>query len=444
MHEGLAAKELYRRRVVMLGEHTQVPLHSHGVDFMSSHDRRQVAARPTRQVAVLDDIELALSVVKLSVDDGVCGVHVGLEQISRAESSPPPRVVGVGPRAELLAHDPDSCTLPVTAPKRSSRSPVTPKPFDIFGSNLARASLIELSASQPAPHSIDFAYYDTAVATVSSPPARQAHDRERSGTDETDTWGADAVARRMSLHVALRRRPFWVLIPTVLLCIGGIAAGWTRPPTYTAQSSLIIGTSDPASPNFSGNVVAAGSLATAYSRAIIASPVVDSVSKSLGMSRSAVTSDLSSAPLPSSPEFTVSATGDSAKAAINLANAASSAIIKYLGSLNSGSGNQQLLLSEYQAAAAKVSQDIATRAPKARRARDQLVVSGIASAYSAALAANPAAPGVSPFTSAFAATSDRKSTAELLGFIGLIAGLLVGLALAVLLGNQEIRHLSRG
>jgi uncharacterized protein involved in exopolysaccharide biosynthesis len=49
---------------------------------------------------------------------------------------------------------------------------------------------------------------------------------------------------------------------------------------------------------------------------------------------------------------------------------------------------------------------------------------------------------VSVLTTAYSATSDRKSTVELLGFVGFIVGALLGLALAMLAGAREVRRVA--
>jgi capsular polysaccharide biosynthesis protein len=268
--------------------------------------------------------------------------------------------------------------------------------------------------------------------------------------------GISELPRRMPIVLVVRRHLALVIFPTLVLLAAGIAVGAVRSPTYTAQASLIIGGSDPASPNFGGNISAAGSLATAYSRAIVATPVVDSVSSKLKVSRSIVTGGLSSAPVPDSPAFNVYANASSAHLAIAMANTANTSVLAYVNALNSASRSTQKLLASYEAASSKVSQDnsalaVAGRTPsntraitaaRATRDRDQLILNTLGSAYSAALQANPPTTGVSVLTTASGATSDRKSTIELLGFVGLVVGALLGVALAMLAGAREVRRVA--
>jgi capsular polysaccharide biosynthesis protein len=256
--------------------------------------------------------------------------------------------------------------------------------------------------------------------------------------------------------LALRRHWVLLLIPVVIFTAVGFQVGRSRAPVFTARASLIIGTADPASANFGGNVVAASSLATAYSRAIVAASVVNTVSRQMHLSGSVVTSSLSSAPIPSSPEFDIVGTGSSSSQAVAITNSATNAVLSYVNALGSHASGGGQLLSSYQAAANKLARDTAAydaavakgdragaAAAAALKSRDQLVVTSIGQSYTAALAANPPTTGVHKLTTAFAATSDRKSKIELLGFIGFVVGLVVGSAIAMLRGTQEVRRARR-
>jgi uncharacterized protein involved in exopolysaccharide biosynthesis len=86
----------------------------------------------------------------------------------------------------------------------------------------------------------------------------------------------------------------------------------------------------------------------------------------------------------------------------------------------------------------------AINAAKATTDRDQLVLNSLGAAYSAALQANPPTTGVSVLTTAYSATSNRKSTIELLGFIGFLVGGIVGIALAMLISAREVRRVAVG
>lgn len=288
------------------------------------------------------------------------------------------------------------------------------------------------------------------MAALGDRPPFTAEDRPGSAN------GSPELARRMPITVVIRRHLALVSFPTLVLLAAGIAVGAVRSPTYTAQASLIIGGSDPASPNFGGNIVAAGALATAYSRAIVATPVVESVSSKLKVSHATVTGALSSAPVPDSPVFNVYANAPSASLAIGLANAANTSVRAYVNALNSAGGSTRKLLASYEAASVKVSHDnsalaVAGRNPgniraisaaRATRDRDELILNTLGMAYSAALQANPPTTGVWVLTTASGSTNDRKSTIELLGFVGFVVGVLLGVVLAMLAGAREVRRVA--
>ncbi len=174
------------------------------------------------------------------------------------------------------------------------------------------------------------------------------------------------------------------------------------------------------------------------------------------LSGSVVTSSLTSAPIPNSPEFDIVGTGNSSSQAVAITNSATNAVLNYVNALGSHASGGGQLLSSYQAAAAKLSRDTAAynaaaargdragvAAATALKSRDQLVATSIGQSYTAALQANPPTTGVHKLTTAFAATNDRKSKIELLGFIGFVVGLVVGAAMAMLRGTQEVRRARR-
>jgi capsular polysaccharide biosynthesis protein len=262
--------------------------------------------------------------------------------------------------------------------------------------------------------------------------------------------------RRLNLGSSVARHPWIIVFCTVLFLVVGGVAGYERHPTYSSQASLIIGSSDPASPNFGGNVIAAGSLASAYSRAVSATGVIDKVSSRLGLSKAAVKGSLASAPVPDSPVFNVYATGTSADLAIKTVNTAANAIITYLVELNSANQAQTALLAQYEAASSKVIDDksavaaafgprgssLALKKAEASRARDQLVLSSLGATYSGSLQANPPTAAVSSLTTADSAVSDHKSKTELFAFGGLLIGALIGVALAMFMSDRELRRVS--
>jgi len=240
----------------------------------------------------------------------------------------------------------------------------------------------------------------------------------------------------------------------VLGAVIGLAIGMARPATYTASATLQVGQVNPNSPGFLGYVQSASSLATAFSRAIAAAPVLAEVEKKLGVPASGAVSRLSSEPIPLAPAFRVIATGDSETAAMNLANVASGAVVTYESKANSANPQAKALLTGYRNATASLRQaeaqvqslsgsgdEKALVNAEAQRNAAKVKLQGIESAYVAAVTSQAPREGlVTVLAGATSAESDRKSKVELYGFLGLLAGILVGCLAAV---GREHRRLNR-
>jgi uncharacterized protein involved in exopolysaccharide biosynthesis len=94
-----------------------------------------------------------------------------------------------------------------------------------------------------------------------------------------------------------------VCLFAVVFAVAGTAFGLSRQRTYTASATLQVGQVNPNSPGFYGYVQSAASLATAFSRAIDAEPVLATVQQKLGLAPSEAIPRLSAEPLPVSPAF---------------------------------------------------------------------------------------------------------------------------------------------
>ena len=242
----------------------------------------------------------------------------------------------------------------------------------------------------------------------------------------------------------------------VLGAVIGLAIGMARPATYTASATLQVGQVNPNSPGFLGYVQSASSLATAFSRAIAAAPVLAEVEKKLGVPVSDAVPRLSSEPIPLAPAFRVIATGNSEAAAMNLANVASGAVVSYESKANSANPQAEELLTGYREATASLRRaearvDSLTSSgsggeknlvdAEAQRNAAKVKLQGIESAYVAAVTSQAPREGlVTVLAGATSAESDRKSKVELYGFLGLLAGILVGCLAAV---GREHRRLDR-
>lgn len=241
-----------------------------------------------------------------------------------------------------------------------------------------------------------------------------------------------------------------LLVLTIALSLGllGAVAGYLQQPTYTATASLQIGQVNPNSPGFLGYTQSAASLATAFSRSVGAAPVLDTVERKLQLPRTVAASRLAAEPIPQAPVFQVVATGPSERAAVRLANVAAGAVVVYEGKSNSANPQARSLLRDYRRTSltlrravmhvAEVDADPAADPggllkAEAAKSAAQVQLEATGKAYTEAVTSQAPRQGLVSFLAgATTASNDRTSSMELYGFIGLLAGLALGCAAAVL------------
>jgi uncharacterized protein involved in exopolysaccharide biosynthesis len=269
------------------------------------------------------------------------------------------------------------------------------------------------------------------------------------------------------LVAALGRYKWLVLGLAILLAAAGVAIGVARKPVYTATSTVQVGQVNPNSPGFYGFAQSATALATTYSRAVTADGVLSIIHQKTGLTPEQAASRLTATPIPDGAAFNVIATGPSERSAVNLANAASVAMVSYeathQSSGNPTGNNAAALYNQYRAQSRQLTHDKAvvqklqaqtvnpitgksnpTDPALLKAQSDADVAQGranaLAAAYTQALQ-NQQPPGtlLSRLASALSASSDRKHKLELFGFAGLAIGLLIGGAIAVLLELRKVR-----
>jgi uncharacterized protein involved in exopolysaccharide biosynthesis len=243
-----------------------------------------------------------------------------------------------------------------------------------------------------------------------------------------------------------------VCICAVSLALIGVGYGLTRPTTYTASATLQVGQVNPNSPGFYGYVQSATSLATAFSRSIEAEPVLATIQRKLKLAPAAALPRLSAEPLPLSPAFRIVATGPTEAGAIALTNTAARAVIAYESQSNSANPEARSLLHNYRGAALALGaaearltylgkhHALVDQLPGAEASRSaaQVKLKAISDAYVSAVSSQAPRSGlVSLVAGASTAASNRKSKVELLGFVGLLAGIITGCAAAVLLERRR-------
>jgi capsular polysaccharide biosynthesis protein len=253
---------------------------------------------------------------------------------------------------------------------------------------------------------------------------------------------------------AISRHKAIVVFCAVALALLGAGIGKTRTGTYTASATLQVGQVNPNSPGFYGYVQSATSLATAFSHAVTAEPVLGAVQDKLKLAPSKAVARLSAEPLPLAPAFRVIATGPTEYAAMQLANVTARAVIDYESQTNSSNPQAASLLSEYRGASIQLHRAMARleslgqshRTPenvllRAQAEKDSAEITSRALevAYTAAVTSEAPRNGlVTLLADATSASSNRGSKITILGFIGLLAGMVIGCLAAVLLERRRV------
>ena len=267
---------------------------------------------------------------------------------------------------------------------------------------------------------------------------------------------------------AIARHKLIVGLCAIVLALVGLVYGLSRPETYTATATLQVGQVNPSLPGFGTYVQSAAALASVFSHAIDAEPVLTTIQQKLKLAPSDAIARLSSEPLPQIPVFRVIASGSTKAGAIQLANVAAGAIIAYENQSNSDSQVTSLLNAYHEAsfnlqrASAKLAEFESLTRSKEREASakahgrskppDSSVfvpdkaevdtaaakVKAIAAAYTAAVATQAPRTGfVSVLANATSASGNKSSKVEIFGVIGLLAGIVIGCVVAVLLARRR-------
>jgi capsular polysaccharide biosynthesis protein len=252
---------------------------------------------------------------------------------------------------------------------------------------------------------------------------------------------------------AIGKSKLLVVAVAMIAALLGAGLGFLRQPTYTATASLQVGQVNPNSPGFLGYTQSAASLATAFSRSVGAAPVLATVERKLQLSPQLAVSRLSAEPIPQAPVFQVVATGASERGAVRLANVAAGAVVAYESKSNSANPQARSLLRDYQRTSLALRRAVMRVAEidgssadpdellkaEAEKSAAQVELEATGKAYTEAVTSQAPREGLVSFLAgATTASSDRRSTAQLYGFIGLLAGLALGCGIAVLRERRRL------
>jgi hypothetical protein len=276
--------------------------------------------------------------------------------------------------------------------------------------------------------------------------------------DRLETYYGPPPVPRPSVLTSMRRHFVLASLPVLLFGAAAVAYAVQRAPNYTAESRISVGKLDLSQPGaISGFATATEALASAYSRAIDAPQVVAPVSRKLRLPAHTVLAKLSATPVPQAPLVRVIGIAGSSSGAVKLANTGATALTAYVNASNDAPNPASpTLLRRFRAAQLKVAQaslavDAARRAlrdsdtPARRRAvaradsalqtrRLQALV--ISNAYNQSQQGRSLTESVSVLTPATSAESDRNSRLQIYLFGAVLAGALVGAALATARENR--------
>lgn len=271
---------------------------------------------------------------------------------------------------------------------------------------------------------------------------------------------------RVDAITAILRYPLLVIIPVLLLGAVGYVLAGKKQTAYKAESQVLIGSPSPGSAGALPNTVQAEqSLAAIYAREIDFNQVLNPLARELHTTPADIASRLSATPDPQSPLVRIFATAGDPAQAVALANAAATKFASAVNSttqsnapVNQAFGAYQRAVAAFERARAKqqhVDQQTsstgtssttgtssAASSPAAQRAAAttqiaQMRVNALASQYQSLLATQQQVPTLSTFESAAYASSNRKSNLEIYVFGGVVAGLVIGAALASLVANRK-------
>ncbi len=273
---------------------------------------------------------------------------------------------------------------------------------------------------------------------------------------------ASTGSGRIGIGEAAARHPVLVVLP-VLICLAAVlAAGVSRSPTYTAKTRMRVSSINLGAPGaLSGLSTASQSLASTYALSVDADDVLQPVATRLGLTVGDIRRRVSGSPVPASAVFTVTATTKSAVRSRLIANAVSESLVKYAAAQTSRRSPEDLL-AEYEnlaqalnrvrlravAAEDAYADDPApANARRLARARTALQTAALEAgtaqdAYRNARVNSSPQPRVQVLRRASTAAGDRSEKLQIFGFTGLVAGLLIGLALATFTANRAVRHRS--
>lgn len=268
--------------------------------------------------------------------------------------------------------------------------------------------------------------------------------------------GEDAASEFRGPIESALRHPLLTILPILLLVGLALALGFSRAPTYTAEARVNVGRVDVPAYTLQGVIIGNQTLAVGYARAVTADRVTSAAARRAGIPPAEAASGLSASPIPESTLIRIEGKEHSQDTAVRLANGGAASLVDYVASLNKRQQSTGLL-AEYRAAQARTDAARANLAALSRAkkpdagaiaetrltlATAQLKSQTLSTQYANSAGASASQNDLQLVVPADTAKSNRVSTLERLGLIGLVSGLILGVALALLASNRRL--LGRG
>jgi hypothetical protein len=283
----------------------------------------------------------------------------------------------------------------------------------------------------------------------------------------------ETVFERPTTFRAILRHWYIVLICAVLGAACGGVYAFKRPPVYTATarlSAISVNASNAAS--LAGSLEAGQELAGTFARVVQSSQVANAVAKALHTTPQWAAAHVSGTPVPTSPFVMINANASSPPIAKTAANAALKAVDQYARNLLSASSGAPAMLAkirQYSIRAARAENHLGhlkgQAAGQARRASllgetsttpspglqkqieqataevadAQAQLTGAQSAYTQQAENQLGSRQTVSSSQALTAASDRRQVAQIAILLGLLCGLLVGIAGATAIASRSTR-----
>lgn len=248
------------------------------------------------------------------------------------------------------------------------------------------------------------------------------------------------------LFAAVGRHFLLFVLPILVLAGAGVGYGMLRQAQYTAETKVSIGQLALTTQGVPGYLTAAANLAAAYARTVDAPPVAAAAAEVAGISRGEAQAALSSSAVPNTPLFRIEATYTDEQDAIEMANAATDAMILHVLNLNRRANTRGEVLAKYRRAALKASELrlAVSRNPRSVDLRGRLAVAtlrqnALKNIYYQSAFGEVTQNLLQVIVRADHASSDRAEELGKWALVGGLLGLLIGLALVAGRASSEAR-----